>query len=64
MWLEAGVPVWGTVPERVGIAAGPDGWLSTEGLDYYGEVLAGSGARCAADLIAAGQPRGTVGAWT
>jgi chromosome partitioning protein len=39
MWLEAGVPVWGTIPERVGIAAGPDGWLSAEGLELYGEVL-------------------------
>jgi chromosome partitioning protein len=38
MWLEAGVPVWGTIPERVGIAAGPDGWLSAEGLDLYSEV--------------------------
>ncbi len=38
MWAEAGVPVWGAVPERVTIAAGPDGWLSTEGLDAYGEV--------------------------
>jgi chromosome partitioning protein len=39
MWLEAGVPVWGTIPERVGIAAGPDGWLSGEGLELYAEVL-------------------------
>jgi chromosome partitioning protein len=39
MWLEAGVPVWGTIPERVGIAAGPDGWLSPEGLELYGDVL-------------------------
>ena len=39
MWLEAGVPVWGTIPERVGIAAGPDGWLSGEGLERYAEVL-------------------------
>jgi chromosome partitioning protein len=38
MWVEAGVPVWGTVPERVAIAAGPDGWLSVEGLDSYREV--------------------------
>jgi chromosome partitioning protein len=38
MWLEAGVPVWGTIPERVGIAAGPDGWLSAEGIELYGEV--------------------------
>jgi hypothetical protein len=38
MWLEVGVQVWGTVPERVGIAAGPDGWLSPEGLENYGEV--------------------------
>jgi len=39
MWQEAGVPVWGTVPERVGIAAGPDSWLSPEGLELYGDVL-------------------------
>jgi chromosome partitioning protein len=39
MWQEAGVPVWGTIPERVGIAAGPDGWLSPEGLELYGDVL-------------------------
>ena len=38
MWVEAGVPVWGAVPERVTIASGPDGWLSPEGLDAYGEV--------------------------
>jgi chromosome partitioning protein len=38
MWLEAGVPVWGTVPERVTIAAGPDSWLSPEGLDAYADV--------------------------
>jgi len=38
MWVEAGVPVWGAVPERVGIATGPDGWLSIEGLECYREV--------------------------
>jgi chromosome partitioning protein len=38
MWVEAGVPVWGTVPERVGIASGPDSWLSIEGMDCYREV--------------------------
>ena len=38
MWVEAGVPVWGAVPERVTIASGPDGWLSVEGLDAYREV--------------------------
>jgi chromosome partitioning protein len=38
MWIEAGVPVWGTVPERVSIASGPDGWLSSEGLDCYRDV--------------------------
>jgi chromosome partitioning protein len=38
MWTEAGVPVWGAVPERVTIASGPDGWLSVEGLDAYGDV--------------------------
>jgi chromosome partitioning protein len=34
-WREADVPVWGSIPERVGIAAGPDGWLSVDGLDAY-----------------------------
>jgi chromosome partitioning protein len=38
-WKEAEFPVWGTIPERVGIAAGPDGWLSPEGLETYAEVL-------------------------
>jgi chromosome partitioning protein len=35
IWAEAGVPVWGTVAERVAIAAGPDGRLSPDGLDAY-----------------------------
>jgi chromosome partitioning protein len=34
-WREADVPVWGTVPERVAIAAGPEGWLADDGLDSY-----------------------------
>jgi chromosome partitioning protein len=34
-WGQADVPVWGTVPERVAIAAGPEGWLSADGLDAY-----------------------------
>jgi chromosome partitioning protein len=37
-WQEAGVDVWGSIPERVAIAAGPDGWLSAEGLEAYGAV--------------------------
>ena len=37
-WGEAGVPVWGTVPERVAIASGPFGWLSLDGLDAYRSV--------------------------
>jgi chromosome partitioning protein len=37
-WSEAGVPVWGTVPERVAIASGPDGWLSEDGLDAYRSI--------------------------
>ena len=37
-WVQAGVPVWGSVSERVAIAAGPDGWLSTDGLDSYRRV--------------------------
>jgi chromosome partitioning protein len=34
-WAESGVPVWGTVPERVMIAAGPEGRLATDGLEAY-----------------------------
>jgi chromosome partitioning protein len=37
-WREAGVPVWGTVPERVAIAAGPEGWLAPDGLEAYRKV--------------------------
>ena len=37
-WAEAGVTVWGTVNERVSIAAGPDGPLSPDGLDAYRSV--------------------------
>ena len=39
MWLEAGVPVWGTVPERVSIATVPRVGSSAEGLEVYGDVL-------------------------
>lgn len=34
-WTEAEVPIWGTVPERVAIAAGPETWLSEDGLEAY-----------------------------
>ena len=34
-WTEAGVGVWGSVPERVNIAAGPEGSLSPDGIDSY-----------------------------
>jgi chromosome partitioning protein len=34
-WAEAGVPVWGTIPERVAIAAGPAGALAPDGLEAY-----------------------------
>lgn len=37
-WDEEDVRVWGTVPERVAIAAGPDGWLAADGLAAYQEV--------------------------
>lgn len=37
-WQDEEADVWGTVPERVTIAAGPDGWLAADGLDAYGEV--------------------------
>lgn len=38
-WTEQGVAVWGVVPERVGIAAGPEGRLYREGLEAYDAVL-------------------------
>jgi chromosome partitioning protein len=34
-WREADVPIWGTVPERVAIAAGPIEPLSLDGLESY-----------------------------
>lgn len=38
-WKKEGVPVWGIVPERVAIAAGPEARLSREGLEIYDGVL-------------------------
>jgi chromosome partitioning protein len=38
-WTELNVPIWGIIPERVAIAAGPSGRLSAEGLDLYGKVF-------------------------
>jgi hypothetical protein len=38
-WGELKVPVWGIIPERVAIASGPSGRLSSEGLELYGKVL-------------------------
>jgi chromosome partitioning protein len=38
-WKQENVPVWGVIPERVGIAAGPDGRLYREGLAEYDAVL-------------------------
>jgi chromosome partitioning protein len=38
-WEGQDVPIWGVVPERVGIAAGPESRLYREGLDEYGNVL-------------------------
>jgi chromosome partitioning protein len=37
-WAEAGVPVWGSIPERVAIASGPADWLSAEGVEAYRNV--------------------------
>ena len=34
-WNEQGVPVWGTIPERVAIASGPDRPLSPDGMEAY-----------------------------
>jgi chromosome partitioning protein len=38
-WKAEGVPIWGVVPERVGIASGPEARLYREGLDEYDKVL-------------------------
>jgi chromosome partitioning protein len=38
-WSGEKVPIWGVVPERVGIAAGPEARLYRDGLDEYGNVL-------------------------
>jgi chromosome partitioning protein len=38
-WKAEHVPLWGVVPERVGIAAGPEARLYRDGLDEYGNVL-------------------------
>jgi len=40
-WRTEKVPIWGVVPERVGIAAGPEARLYREGLDEYDKVLRG-----------------------
>ncbi len=37
-WTQARVPVWGTVPERVAIAAGPTRPLFEDGLEAYKKV--------------------------
>ena len=38
-WTGQDVPVWGVVPERVGIAAGPEARLHPEGIALYEKVL-------------------------
>jgi chromosome partitioning protein len=38
-WKSQSVPVWGVIPERVGIASGPEGRLYREGLNEYDAVL-------------------------
>jgi chromosome partitioning protein len=37
-WTEANVAVWGTIPERVSIATGPEGTLAPDGIDAYRSV--------------------------
>ena len=37
-WTDAGVTVWGHVPERVAIAAGPSSWLADDGIEAYRAV--------------------------
>jgi chromosome partitioning protein len=38
-WSNAKVPIWGVIPERVGIATGPAGRIYREGLEAYQEIL-------------------------
>jgi chromosome partitioning protein len=38
-WKQENVAVWGVIPERVGIAAGPEARLYRQGLDEYDAVL-------------------------
>jgi chromosome partitioning protein len=38
-WSRSRVPVWGVIPERVGIAAGPSARIFREGLEAYQDVL-------------------------
>jgi hypothetical protein len=38
-WTREHVPIWGVIPERVGIAAGPEARLYPEGLDLYEDVF-------------------------
>ena len=38
-WTESKVPIWGIIPERVGIASGPESRLYREGLEAYDAVL-------------------------
>ena len=38
-WKEQKLEIWGVIPERVGIAAGPEARLSREGLEGYDAVL-------------------------
>ena len=38
-WKSEKVPVWGVIPERVGIASGPESRLYREGLEEYDKVL-------------------------
>jgi len=38
-WTSEKVPIWGVIPERVGIASGPESRLYREGLEGYAAVL-------------------------
>jgi chromosome partitioning protein len=44
-WREQTVPIWGVIPERVGIASGPEARLSREGLELFAAVLRKAQAR-------------------
>ena len=62
-WSSTKVPIWGVIPERVGIASGPASRIYREGLEAYQEILRKVIRARSADPSTGGQgaPVGIVG---